>query len=682
MRRVLPALLLIAAVAATIAPPSTAATRAANRAWTIRVIPAMQGVRVIYGGRAFVTDERGRVRVEAASADAIERTARVPTQKVGDGIRVEHDRWYPGLEIALDVYRRVSFSFTDRRGVEIETESISTMTLKSTVGGVYTFRDDEIAAAHWLHAQRVTTVQAGALTRPIEYSVQRVTVEGANVVNRSQQRFDPGEVQDIPIWLLFFPAEFEVRDALFGFPIGSSLRLTFPDGRQLVVPIVDGHASVKSLPRGEYEVSVDGAGLTLSVPLALSRPQSAEIMFLSYVDLSAALLVSLAFLVGLPLTAGAVRRRRARRVAHRDQPSTVRRRAVSVSAIAIVVTVFAGSSSVRAATQPETPMFAYYYIWFDATSWERAKTDHPILGNYSSDLDSVMRQHIEWAKAAGIDGFIVSWKSTQVLNPRLATLAAIAQEENFKLAVMYQGLDFYRRPLPVGRVAADLRYFADEFASLPAFDVYEKPLVVWSGTWEFSAEEIERATAGVRTDLLVMATEKTPEDYGRIADLVDGEAYYWSSVNPDTYPDYPGKLREMSDVVDRHGDRWIAPVAPGFDARLVGGTAVVPREDGKTLRREYEAALASSPDMLGLISWNEFSENTHVEPSENFGTRSLDVLSAIQGATLEVGEGFDSSEPSGVSRSPTRFLLLLATGLGGVLLVTSIGARRRGEEEG
>ena len=29
----------------------------------------------------------------------------------------------------------------------------------------------------------------------------------------------------------------------------------------------------------------------------------------------------------------------------------------------------------------------------------------------------------------------------------------------------------------------------------------------------------------------------------------------------------------------------------------------------------------SSPDVLGLISWNEFSENTHVEPSEQFGDR-------------------------------------------------------------
>src|SRR5512138_753305 len=31
------------------------------------------------------------------------------------------------------------------------------------------------------------------------------------------------------------------------------------------------------------------------------------------------------------------------------------------------------------------PVMAYYYIWFDPQSWDRAKTDYPLLGRYSSD---------------------------------------------------------------------------------------------------------------------------------------------------------------------------------------------------------------------------------------------------------------------------------------------------------
>jgi hypothetical protein len=309
-----PALLVLAtAVGGSIAPPARAVPPAVyEERQTVRLIPPIAGVRVLFGGTTFHTDGRGRVQLPAPSADYVQRVARVPRQLVGTGLRVEQSRWYPGLELALDVYRLVSFTFTDRNGASIDASTISMLTLKSTVGGVYRYRDAALGVDQWLHAERVTTVQAGALVRPIEYSVQVVTVEGTNVVNRSQQRFDPNEVQDLSIWLLFFPAEFRVRDALFGFPIGSSLRLTYPDGRELVVPLEHGRASVESLPRGEYSVSVDGPGLALAVPLALSRPQDAEIMFLSYFDLAAAAMLIVGFLVGLPLTAGTIRRRRAR----------------------------------------------------------------------------------------------------------------------------------------------------------------------------------------------------------------------------------------------------------------------------------------------------------------------------------------------------------------------------------
>ena len=73
------------------------------------------------------------------------------------------------------------------------------------------------------------------------------------------------------------------------------------------------------------------------------------------------------------------------------------------------------------------PTLAYYYIWFDSNSWNWAKVDYP-LGRYTSDDRAVMRQHVQWAKAAGISGFIVSWKSTDVLNRRLDQLAQVAEE--------------------------------------------------------------------------------------------------------------------------------------------------------------------------------------------------------------------------------------------------------------
>lgn len=337
----------------------------------------------------------------------------------------------------------------------------------------------------------------------------------------------------------------------------------------------------------------------------------------------------------------------------------------------------AAPQTLQAAPQP---VLAYYYIWFDPSSWSRAKTDFPVLGHYSSDERQVMRQHIKWAKDAGIEGFIVSWKSTSVLNRRLERLMEIAQEEDFKLAMIYQGLDFFREPLPVARVAADFDIFIERYASHPTFAIFDKPIMIWSGTWRFSEEEVSSVTQERRKDLLILASERNPEEYERLATFVDGDAYYWSAVDPLTDEGYRGKLTAMSEAIHANGGIWLSPVAPGFDARLLGGERVIERRDGETLRRAMDAALVASPDAIGVISWNEFSENTHIEPSESHGGRYLEVLADILGGTAPAGGDIDSSEPGEATR--TNYALPLFGAMAALLVggLALIGWRRHQED--
>jgi hypothetical protein len=294
------------------------------------------------------------------------------------------------------------------------------------------------------------------------------------------------------------------------------------------------------------------------------------------------------------------------------------------------------------------PVLAYYYQWFSHKSWDRAKIDYPLAGRYSSDNTSIMKKQIAEAKSAGINGFIVSWKSTPTNNRRLEALIRVARAADFKLAVIYQGLDFYREPLPVQRIADDMQLFKTRYASDPVFDIFAKPLLIWSGTWKFSESDIERVTTPLRASALVLATEKSPEGYKRVARYFDGNAYYWSSVDPATNGRYQERLKAMAATVHKSGGLWIAPFAPGFDARLVGGAREVPRRDGQTLHMEYNAAISSSPDGLGLISWNEFSENTHAEPSERYGNSTLQELtSLIRGPSVQESPAIDDSDDPG-----------------------------------
>jgi Glycosyl hydrolase family 99 len=343
----------------------------------------------------------------------------------------------------------------------------------------------------------------------------------------------------------------------------------------------------------------------------------------------------------------------------------------------ILAAMLLAAPSATASPGDPIPTWAYYYIWFDVSSWNRAKVDYPLLGRYSSDETSVMRSHIRLAKQAGIDGFIVSWKSTPVLNRRLRMLAGVAAQEHFRLAIIYQGLDFHRRPQPVSRIAGDLREFTRTFARLPALRGASKPTVIWSGTWEFSARQLRSVTAPLRRHLRILASERNARDYLAKSAAFDGDAYYWSSVNPDTYPGVTRKLRQIARAVHSTGGQWFAPAAPGFDGNLVGHSTIVPRHNGATFRRELRSALASDPDALAVISWNEFSENSHIEPSRRYGTRALEVLADVHGTKLHIVGELDSSQPASAHPRGLDGLTAVLVFIGLGLATVYVLARRR-----
>jgi hypothetical protein len=329
-----------------------------------------------------------------------------------------------------------------------------------------------------------------------------------------------------------------------------------------------------------------------------------------------------------------------------------------------------------ATSTDDVPVLAHFYIWFNASSWNRAKKDYPAVARYSSDQVSVMRTQAEEARAAGIDGLIVGWRSTETLNRRLAMVRNVAGDNNLKLAIMYQAQDFNRNPLPAAQVRQDLEQFADAYADDPVFQVLgPRPVVAISGTWHYSAEDLRFMTESVASRLQILGTEKSVEGYERVAPVVQGNLYYWSSADPERTPTYETKLQAMSDAVHAHCGLWVAPVAPGFDARDVGGRSVVDRRDGKTLRSSWEASTASAPDAVGVISWNEYSENTYIEPSTRFGTRYLDVLRELTGAEPPPARPVVSARPpEGVLG---RTMLTASVVIGFVLVVTVMGVRRR-----
>jgi hypothetical protein len=271
------------------------AAQGAETVLEVRTVPPIAGVTFTLDGRRFATRGDGVATIAyRGSAPLRERLAGLRTV-TRPGVRASLARWYgdvdrPGqtkLVAALNVEYAVRFSFENLRSRRVPLERIESLSLKSSHGVVHWVGATGLRSEQWLQGVRVVSTPAGPVEKDILQSVQRVMVDGANVVNRAQQRFFPHRQREVGVTLLLYSARFAARDALLGFPIGSGVRLRHPDGSWTSHPFgPSAELVVQGLARGEYWVEVDAPGFSFLRPVTLSQNQEVPLEVLSYLDVA------------------------------------------------------------------------------------------------------------------------------------------------------------------------------------------------------------------------------------------------------------------------------------------------------------------------------------------------------------------------------------------------------------
>ena len=275
----------------------------------VQTVPVLEGVRFEVGGRTFRTDARGRAVVVGPAPRLAERVE-IPDTEIAPGVQARFSRRKEGKYL-FDLLYRVRMSFRDLAGRPVAAGRVTSVTLKGSHGVRETLKSQ---GSQWLQGARVVPSEEGYRRKRLTWVVERAIVDGTNVVNRNQQSFVPAVARKMRVELLFYPAHVSARDALFKFPLGSHVRIEYPNGRVERHPLdQDAEVTLPALPRGDYMVSVEGPGISFERPLALSREQTVELEVLSYLDvgISFGLFVSVALgllLVGRPYLARAPRR--------------------------------------------------------------------------------------------------------------------------------------------------------------------------------------------------------------------------------------------------------------------------------------------------------------------------------------------------------------------------------------
>jgi hypothetical protein len=198
------------------------------------------------------------------------------------------------LEVGFNLHYLINPMFTHSQNEAVDPGRISSLTLMSSTGRKQMV---ERIAPFWIEGSRIVRGPQKLEMREIDYHVESVIVDGANVVNQSQQRFRSSVSRDWTVDVLFHSIRFIARDALFGFPTGSAIRLTYPNGRLESFALgADHQVRVDALPRGQYRVQLEGPGLSPARPLVLSRSQDAPVLLISYLDVGviSGLLMSIA----------------------------------------------------------------------------------------------------------------------------------------------------------------------------------------------------------------------------------------------------------------------------------------------------------------------------------------------------------------------------------------------------
>lgn len=300
----------------------------------VQTVPVLEGVPFQLGQESALTDALGIARIPFTPPAPIDRPTPGDLQ-VSDRVVARFQRWFgssaSNLKATYALFYDIRFSFVDLAGNPIDRSLITGMRLKNSIGERFEITDQ---TGITVQGSRVVPLNDGLESKDIYYTVESVTVSGTNVVNRAQQKFIPSQQINWRLVLLFYSADIEVHDALFGFPIGSAVRLVYPDGKVVNVPLADGKARLAALPRGNYRISVIGPGLTISRPLALSRDQDVSLELISWLDIALGVGGILLVMTGLVVVA---RPSLQRHLGRWTDPGFVLERAIQAVIIGVVV---------------------------------------------------------------------------------------------------------------------------------------------------------------------------------------------------------------------------------------------------------------------------------------------------------------------------------------------------------
>ncbi len=270
-----------------------------------------------------------------------------------------------------------------------------------------------------------------------------------------------------------------------------------------------------------------------------------------------------------------------------------------------------------------------------------------------------MGRHIDQAKAAGIDGFLVAWYGPSGdSNQTEANLTALLEEaaaRNFRIGILFET----DSPFLGGydSIAGALQHALSVHANQPAYLRADgKPVIFfWRsgmydvGTWAAIRSQVDPGYGSLWVGEGVDTSQLS---------VFDGHYLYSNTWNPPadltaTNQKFGGRVAAMRDATGAP-KLWVATVMPGYNDVAIRPNSgfARSRDGGAYYAQSWQAALASTPNWVVITSFNEWPEGSYIEPSAAYGDAYIG-LTAQYSSQFKSGGGAPAAAPAATAAEAT-----------------------------
>jgi glycosyltransferase involved in cell wall biosynthesis len=292
-----------------------------------------------------------------------------------------------------------------------------------------------------------------------------------------------------------------------------------------------------------------------------------------------------------------------------------------------------------------------YYCWYgdgygsrhwNDNSLYGTVTDKPLSGFYESFRRSTLEAHFELLGEAGLDFLILN---LHVEPAGINSYEKATIENLFRVAnAVGTNLHFAIQLCPAGCSTVDFLRAVDHVSAhfvgnSHYLHLQGRPVlyVFWTGELDGRRQDINQMKESL-VNFVRIATSLRPYDsrgeQKKTMGLFDGFSLFspLDICNPARWHDTWKTVYDSGSAGNRH--LRIFTVSPGYDDSQLGDFArrsnlrrKIPRNSGQTYRAMLDCALALDPfpHQVLISSFNEYHENSHIEPSLNRGFRYMEM---------------------------------------------------------